>query len=55
MGPVLDAEALEVPPPLPPERIREELSEFLRLREEGIITPEEFDRLKTSLMQRIPA
>ncbi|MFZ2087245.1 MAG: hypothetical protein WAU47_01610 [Desulfobaccales bacterium] len=54
-GPVLDAEAVEVPPPLPPERIREELFEFLRLREEGIITSEEFDRLKTSLLQRIPA
>jgi hypothetical protein len=54
-GPVLDAEAVEVPPPLPAERIREELSEFLRLREEGIITSEEFDRLKSSLLQRIPA
>jgi hypothetical protein len=54
-GPVLDAEAVEEPPPLPPERIREELTEFLRLREEGIITSEEFDRLKTSLLQRISA
>jgi hypothetical protein len=54
-GPILDAEAIEVPPPLSPERIREELTEFLRLREEGIITSEEFDRLKTSLLQRIPA
>ena len=54
-GPVLEGEAIEVPPPLPPERIREELEEFLRLRDEGIITPEEFDRLKTSLLQRIPA
>ncbi len=54
-GPILDAEAIEVPPPLSPERIREELTEFLRLREEGVITSEEFDRLKTSLLQRIPA
>jgi hypothetical protein len=54
-GPVLDAEAVEVHPPLPPERIRAELSEFLRLREEGIITSEEFDRLKTSLLQRMSA
>jgi hypothetical protein len=54
-GPVLEAEAVEVPSPLSPERIREELTEFLRLREEGVITPEEFDRLKTSLLQRIPA
>jgi|UniRef100_A0A7C3V6D6 hypothetical protein len=54
-GPTLDAEAVEVPPSLPPERIREELTEFLRLREEGVITSEEFDRLKSSLLQRIPA
>ena len=54
-GPILEAEAAEVHPPLPPERIREELSEFLRLREEGVITSEEFDRLKTSLLQRITA
>ncbi len=54
-GPILDMEAAEIPPPLPPERIREELAEFLRLRDEGVITPEEFDRLKTSLLQRIPA
>ena len=54
-GPVLEAEAIEIPPPLPAERIREELAEFLRLRDEGVITPEEFDRLKTSLLQRIPA
>ncbi|MGQ9687197.1 MAG: gas vesicle protein GvpG [Desulfobaccales bacterium] len=54
-GPVLEAEAAEVPPPLPPERIRAELAEFLRLRDEGVITAEEFDRLKTSLLQRLSA
>jgi hypothetical protein len=54
-GPVLEAEATEVPPPLPPERIRAELAEFLRLRENGVITPEEFDRLKTCLLQRLSA
>jgi uncharacterized membrane protein len=54
-GPVMAAEATEVPPPLPPERFREELAEFLRLRDEGIITAEEFDRIKESLMQRITA
>ena len=54
-GPALDAEAIEVNPPLPPERIRSELAEFLRLREEGVLTPEEFDRLKTSLLQRMTA
>ena len=54
-GPIMDAEAVEEPPPLSPERIREELTQFLRLREEGVITSEEFDRLKTSLLQRIPA
>jgi hypothetical protein len=52
-GPILEAEATEVPPPLPPERIRAELDGFLRLREEGIITPEEFNRLKESLLQRM--
>ncbi len=54
-GPILDAEATEILPPLPPERIRQELAEFMRLRDEGVISPEEFDRLKSSLLQRIPA
>jgi len=54
-GPVVEAEAQEVPLPLPPERLRKELAEFLRLREQGIITAEEFDRIKTSLMQRLSA
>jgi len=54
-GPVLEAEATELPPPLPPERLREELAAFLLLRDEGVITPEEFDRIKTSLMQRMSA
>ncbi len=54
-GPVLEAEAAEAAPSLPPERIRAELAEFLRLREEGVITPEEFDRLKTSLLERLSA
>jgi hypothetical protein len=40
---------------LPPERLREELEEFIRLRNEGVISPEEFDRIKASLLQRIPA
>jgi hypothetical protein len=39
---------------LPPERLREELGEFIRLRDEGVISPEEFDRIKASLLQRIP-
>ena len=39
---------------LPPERLREELEEFIRLRDEGVISSEEFDRIKASLMQRIP-
>jgi uncharacterized membrane protein len=54
-GPILEAEATEILPPLPPERIRQELAEFMRLRDEGVISSEEFDRLKSSLMQRIPA
>ena len=40
---------------LPPERLREELAEFLKLRDEGVISPEEFDRIKASLLQRISA
>jgi hypothetical protein len=40
---------------LPPERLREELEEFIRLRDEGVISPEEFDRIKASLLQRISA
>jgi len=40
---------------LPPERLREELAEFLKLRDEGVISPEEFDRIKASLLQRIQA
>jgi hypothetical protein len=54
-GPVLEAEAVQENQPLPPERIRAELAEFLRLREDGVITPEEFDRLKTCLLQRLSA
>jgi len=41
--------------PLQPERLREELQEFLRLRDTGVISPEEFDRIKASLLQRISA
>jgi hypothetical protein len=57
----LEAPAALVTPPsdahawLPPERLREELGEFMRLRDEGVISPEEFDRIKASLLQRIPA
>jgi hypothetical protein len=40
---------------LPPERLREELAEFLKLRDEGVISPEEFDRIKASLLERISA
>ena len=40
---------------LPPERLREELAEFIRLKDEGIISPEEFDRIKASLLQRLSA
>jgi hypothetical protein len=55
-GPLfLEAEAEEVPPTLPPERFREELEGFIRLRDEGVISAEEFDRLKASLMQRVSA
>lgn len=46
---------LEEPQPLAPERLREELEEFVRLRDTGVISPEEFDRIKASLLQRISA
>jgi hypothetical protein len=55
-GPLtLEAEAAEVRPALAPERLREELEEFLKLRDSGVISPEEFDRIKASLMERISA
>jgi len=41
--------------PFHPERLREELEEFVRLRDTGVISPEEFDRIKASLLQRISA
>ncbi len=40
---------------LHPGQVREELQEFLRLRDTGVISPEEFERIKTSLLQRISA
>ena len=51
----LTAEAAEPHAWLPPERLREELGEFIRLRDEGVISPEEFDRIKASLLQRLSA
>jgi hypothetical protein len=51
----LAAEAAEPHAWLPPERLREELEEFIKLRDEGIISPEEFNRIKTSLLQRLSA
>jgi len=53
----LEAEAVEAAAPafLPPERLREELEEFIKLRDGGVISPEEFDRIKASLLQRISA
>jgi len=52
-----EAQALEAAAAacLPPERLREELAEFIKLRDEGVISPEEFDRIKASLLQRIQA
>ena len=55
-GPLtLEGEAADHPAWLPPERLREELEEFIKLREEGVISPEEFDRIKASLLQRMSA
>jgi hypothetical protein len=51
----LEMEAAEAHAWLPPERLREELEEFIRLRDEGVISPEEFDRIKASLLQRLSA
>jgi hypothetical protein len=53
-APVLEAEALETSG-LRPERVREELEEFIRLRDEGVISDEEFDRIKAGLLQRLSA
>jgi hypothetical protein len=55
-GPLtLEGEAAETQTWLPPERLREELEEFIKLREDGVISPEEFDRIKASLLQRMSA
>jgi hypothetical protein len=53
-GPLtLEAESEETQEWLAPERLREELNEFVRLRDSGVISPEEFDRIKNSLLQRM--
>jgi hypothetical protein len=49
----LEAEAVVTSIPLAPERVREELEEFSRLKESGVITDEEFERIKSGLLQRI--
>jgi hypothetical protein len=55
-GPLtLEAEAADHHAWLPPERLREELEEFIKLRDDGVISPEEFDRIKASLLQRLSA
>jgi hypothetical protein len=55
-GPLsLESEAAGPHAWLPPERLREELEEFIKLRDEGVISPEEFDRIKASLLQRMSA
>ena len=52
---MLEAEASAPRAWLPPEGLREELEEFIKLRDDGVISPEEFDRLKASLLQRVSA
>jgi hypothetical protein len=56
-GPVvMEAAAADAPQSwLPPDRLREELEEFVRLRDTGVISPEEFDRIKAGLLQRLSA
>jgi membrane protein implicated in regulation of membrane protease activity len=54
------AVAAETLPSLTPsvlsaERLREELEGFSRLREQGVISTEEFDRIKASLLQKVSA
>lgn len=49
----LEAEAFAAQAGLPPERLREELAEFIRLRDSGVINAEEFDRIKAGLLQKI--
>jgi hypothetical protein len=49
---VLEAEAITAPT-LNPERLREELAEFHRLLDAGVINSEEFDRIKAGLLQKI--
>lgn len=51
----LDDEMPEGRSALAPERFREELEEFVKLRDSGVISTEEFDRIKASLLQRISA
>jgi hypothetical protein len=50
----MEGEAAGPHPWLPPERLREELEEFTRLREEGVISPEEFDRIKPACSSGCP-
>ncbi len=49
----LVVEAQEVKVWLTPERVREELEEFHRLRDSGVISPEEFDRIKAGLLEKM--
>ncbi len=49
------AAEVEAEPVLPPSQVREELNEFMRLRDSGVISPEEFERIKAGLLQRISA
>jgi len=51
----LEAVAAEPQASLPPERLREELEEFIKLRDSGVISPQEFDRIKAGLLQRLSA
>ncbi len=49
----LIAQAPSAPTWLNPERLREELEEFHRLRNAGVISPEEFDRIKAGLLEKM--
>lgn len=51
----LEAKAAEAQAGIPPARLREELNEFIRLRDSGVISGEEFDRIKAGLLQRMSA
>jgi hypothetical protein len=52
-GPELLELEAACPPPLAADRLRAELAEFSRLRDDGVISPEDFERIKSGLLERL--